>query len=143
MAVFYTYSAEETIELGERLGRLLQGGQIVAFTGGMGMGKTTMCRGISAGLGCVDEVASPTFAIVNVYRGKTEFAHFDAFRLTHPDDLEAAGLYDYMQNGAVVAVEWSEQVIEWLPPPDVFVNIEAPSEDVRKITIQGEGLVMQ
>ena len=80
MAVYETGSRAETAALGERLAKVLRSGSLVLFTGGLGAGKTAFCEGIARGLGCTDEVSSPTFAIVNVYRGPQPFAHFDMYR---------------------------------------------------------------
>ena len=140
MPRFTTTSPEETMALGRRLGALLAGGQVVAFTGGLGAGKTTFCRGLAQGLGSVDPVSSPTFAITNLYRGRVPFAHFDAYRLDGPEDLEAAGFYDHLDAGAVVAVEWSERLAGALPAPLVSVDIAGGEDDIRHITIEGAEL---
>ena len=135
---FVTNSPEETEELGERLGRALSPGDVVAFTGDLGAGKTAFTRGIARGLGIGDRVTSPTFAIVNYYRGPQPFAHFDLYRIHTETDLAAAGFYDYLDMGAVVAVEWSENcadIIEREHP--VTICIEHLGADDRRITING------
>ncbi len=76
--------------------------------GGLGAGKTAFTEGLAEGLGCTDPVTSPTFAIVNYYRGPRPLAHFDLYRISTENDLCAAGFYDYLDQGAVVAAEWSE-----------------------------------
>ena len=88
MAVYETGSRAETAALGERLAKALHSGSLVLFTGGLGAGKTAFCEGVARGLGCTDEVSSPTFAIVNVYRGPQPFAHFDMYRISTMEDLE-------------------------------------------------------
>ncbi|NLW78213.1 MAG: tRNA (adenosine(37)-N6)-threonylcarbamoyltransferase complex ATPase subunit type 1 TsaE [Ruminococcaceae bacterium] len=138
MPSFITGSPEETMALGRRLGNKLKGGELITFTGGLGSGKTTFCRGIAQGLGSQDPVSSPTFAVANLYRGPIPFAHFDAYRIQHADDLETAGFYDYLDSGAVVAVEWSEQVADWLPPAQVRISITAPDAEHRTIMIEGD-----
>lgn len=137
MALHLTHSDQETLRLGQALGQALRGGELIAFTGGMGAGKTTFCRGIAAGLGCVDPVSSPTFAIVQYYRGRIPFAHFDAWRIQGPDDLEAAGLYGFLDEGAVVAVEWSERLAGLAHEADIRVDIRPTSPAVREILIEG------
>ena len=135
---FVTNSPEETEELGERLGRTLSPGDVVALTGDLGAGKTAFTRGIARGLGIGDRVTSPTFAIVNYYRGPQPFAHFDLYRIHTETDLAAAGFYDYLDMGAVVAVEWSENcadIIEREHP--VTICIEHLGADDRRITING------
>ena len=142
MAAFITRSPGETAALGRRLAAALPGGALIAFTGGLGAGKTAFCRGLAEGLGCTDAAASPTFSIVNVYRGPRLLAHFDLYRITSPEDLEAAGLFDYLAQGAIVAVEWSELADGWFAGEKaVQVDIrQGAAEDERIITIEGAGL---
>ena len=140
MATIITRSAQQTREAGQRLAAGLRGGEVIAFTGGLGTGKTTFCAGLAQGLGSTDPVQSPTFTIANLYRGPIPFAHFDAYRITSPDDLETAGFYDYLEAGAVVAVEWSERVAGWLEADAIRVDIEILDGDERRIRIEGAGL---
>ena len=137
MPVYETDSPAATEALGERLAHTLHGGALVLFTGGLGAGKTAFCRGLCRGLGCTDEASSPTFSIVNVYRGPQPFAHFDFYRISTEEDLLSAGFYDYLEDGAVVAVEWSENSVLRLPGKRaVRVDIAAPDETHRRITIE-------
>ena len=143
MAVYqyHTSSREETAALGRRLAGVLGPGALVAFTGGLGAGKTAFCEGLAAGLGCTDPVSSPTFAIVNYYRGPRPLAHFDLDRISREEDLYAAGFYDYLDEGAVVAAEWSENLAGLLAAENpVRVDIRALSENEREITITGAEL---
>ena len=114
MQEFVTHSREETVAVGRELAKTLPAGALIAFTGGLGAGKTAFCQGLAEGLGCTDPVSSPTFAIVNYYRGPRPFAHFDLYRIHTEGDLAAAGFYDYLDMGAVVACEWSENCAELL-----------------------------
>ena len=101
-------------------------------------GKTAFCEGIARGLGCTDPVSSPTFAIVNYYRGPRPFAHFDLYRISTENDLCAAGFYDYLDEGAVVAAEWSENFADLLALEDpIHINIERVDDTTRRITIEG------
>lgn len=141
MAVYETHSSQQTAELGKQLARTLAPGSLILFTGGLGAGKTAMCRGIARGLGCTDEVSSPTFAIVNVYRGPQPFAHFDLYRASSREDLEAAGFYDYLDMGYIVAAEWSENAAELLAgEAAVRIDIARTGETSRRITIEGGAL---
>ena len=99
MSEFITHSREETVALGAQVAQHLAPGALIAFTGGLGAGKTAFCEGIARGLGCTDPVSSPTFAIVNYYRGPRPFAHFDLYRIHTEVDLAAAGFYDYLDMG--------------------------------------------
>lgn len=137
MPQFTTTSAHQTAALGRRLGAVLRGGEVIAFTGGLGAGKTTFCTGLAAGLGCKDPVSSPTFTIANLYRGPIPLAHFDAYRIQDENDLETAGFYDYRDSGAVVAVEWSEHVSPLLEEPLIHVDICLLPGGNRSITIEG------
>lgn len=141
MAEYITHSREETAALGRRLAAVLQNGRLVAFTGGLGVGKTAFCEGLAQGLGCTDPVSSPTFAIVNYYRGPRPLAHFDLYRIETQNDLEAAGFYDYLDQGAVVAVEWSENFAGLLAlEQPVQVDICRLDDTTRRITIEGAAL---
>ena len=139
MAEFITRSPEETAALGRRLAAAVPDGALIAFTGGLGAGKTAFCRGLAEGLGCTDPVSSPTFAIVNYYRGPRPMAHFDLYRIHTENDLAAAGFYDYLDQGAVVAAEWSENFADLLADEKaVRVDIQVDGENSRTITIEGE-----
>ena len=136
MAEYITHSREETVALGRKLAAVLPDGALIAFTGGLGAGKTAFCEGLAEGLGCTDPVSSPTFAIVNYYRGPRPFAHFDLYRIQTENDLAAAGFYDYLDMGAVVACEWSENCAELLALENpIRIHIERLDENTRKITI--------
>ena len=114
---------------------------VVTFRGEMGAGKTTLIREIAAELGAADTVTSPTFAIVNVYRGPQPFAHFDMYRISTMEDLQATGFFDYLDDGAVVAAEWSENVAPLVAgEPAVHVDIAVLDEHRRRITIEGAQL---
>ena len=138
MAAFITRSPGETAALGRRLAAALPGGALIAFTGGLGAGKTAFCRGLAEGLGCTDPVSSPTFAIVNYYRGPRPLAHFDLYRIHTEADLAAAGFYDYLDAGAVVAAEWSENLAPLLEQEQpIRVDIQTVDGQTRRITIEG------
>ncbi len=137
MGCTITQNAAQTIALGRALAAVLHGGETIAFTGGLGAGKTTFCKGLAQGLGVLDEVSSPTYTLVNYYRGPLPLAHFDAWRITSPEDLETAGYYDYLEAGAVVAIEWSEKIAPCLEPPIIRVAIGSLPDGSREICIEG------
>ena len=138
MAEYITHSREETVALGRKLAAVLPDGALIAFTGGLGAGKTAYCEGLAAGLGCTDPVSSPTIAIVNYYRGPRPRAHFDLYRISTENDLCAAGFYDYLDQGAIVAAEWSENFADLLAPEDpIHINIDRVDDTTRRITIKG------
>ena len=138
MSEYITHSRTETVALGKRMAAVLAPGALIAFTGGLGAGKTAFTEGLAEGLGCTDPVSSPTFAIVNYYRGPRPLAHFDLYRISTENDLCAAGFYDYLDQGAVVAAEWSENFADLLALENpIRVNIERLDDTTRKITIEG------
>ena len=138
MTEYITHSRAETVALGRQLARVLPPGALIAFTGSLGAGKTAFCQGLAEGLGCTDPVSSPTFAIVNYYRGPQPFAHFDLYRIHTEGDLAAAGFYDYLDLGAVVAVEWSENCAELLARESpIVIDIQRIGENDRRITVTG------
>lgn len=134
---FITNTPEETESLGEKLGCVLTGGEVIAYVGDLGAGKTAFTRGLARGLGIRDRVTSPTYTIVNEYAGgRLPLFHFDMYRLTSADDLFDIGWEDYLLRGGVCAVEWSENVSDALEGA-ISVTIEKLGEDTRRITIEG------
>ncbi|MCM1524934.1 MAG: tRNA (adenosine(37)-N6)-threonylcarbamoyltransferase complex ATPase subunit type 1 TsaE [Ruminococcus sp.] len=145
--VFVTRSPEETVRLGAKIGSLLNGGELLAYRGGLGGGKTTFTRGLAVGMGLPDEVSSPTFAIVNEYRadGHIPLFHFDMYRIEGGAALEATGFFDYLSENAVVAAEWSENIADDITALSrsgtevITVEFEYAGEDNRKITLTAPG----
>ena len=132
---FITHSPEETENLGERLAKLLNAGDILAYRGDLGAGKTAFTRGLARGLDSREQVTSPTYTIVNEYLGgRLPLFHFDMYRLRCADDLFDIGWDDYLERGGICAVEWSENVWEAMEDP-ITVTIEKLGENSRKITI--------
>ena len=138
---YITHSESETEALGQELAGKLTPGTVVAYRGGLGMGKTAFTRGLARGLGCEGRVTSPTFAIVNEYEAAVPLFHFDLYRLSGPGELFDIGWEDYLDRGGVCAVEWSERVEEALPEEAVTVAIarHPEREEWRIITIEGVG----
>ena len=134
-----THSADETQALGQRLAKRLLPGDVIAYFGDLGAGKTALTRGIAQGLGVTDLVTSPTYTIVNEYlTGRIPLFHFDMYRLGSSDELFNIGWEDYLARGGVCAVEWSENVEDALRDA-IHITIEKdPLEpDTRRITIEG------
>lgn len=134
-----THSADETQALGQRLAKRLLPGDVIAYFGDLGAGKTALTRGIAQGLGVKDLVTSPTYTIVNEYlTGRIPLFHFDMYRLGSSDELFDIGWEDYLARGGVCAVEWSENVEDALRDA-IHITIEKdPLEpDTRRITIEG------
>ena len=137
---FITHSPEETELLGQRLGETLSGGEIIAYQGGLGAGKTAFTRGLARGLGISMRVTSPTYTIVNEYTGgRLPLFHFDMSRLASAEELFDIGWEDYLARGGVCAVEWSENVQEAMQGA-ITVRMEKRSETTRCIRIEGSAL---
>lgn len=133
-------SVAETEELGAQLAARLRPGDVVAYTGDLGAGKTAFTRGIARGLGIPERVTSPTFTIVNEYEGgRLPLFHFDLYRLGDPEELFDIGWEDYLQRGGVCAVEWSENVADAMQGA-ISVRIGRDSDEQRTIIIEGGGL---
>lgn len=138
MQRFVSNSTEDTIELGKRLAKSLKGGTVVAFFGGLGMGKTAFTRGMAKALCVNEEVSSPTFAIVNDYGGNPPLYHFDMYRVESWDDLYSSGFFDFYEAGGILSVEWAENIENALPENTVRVTIQRGENDNQRIiTIDG------
>lgn len=143
MIIKITNSALDTIKFAEEIGKSLYGGDIIAYKGEMGAGKTTFTRGLATGLGIHSEVASPTFAIVNEYKGeKVNLYHFDMYRIMNEESLETTGFYDYLSENAIIVIEWFENIssiIKELNNRIITIKIDRiDSGDARKITVWGD-----
>ena len=133
-----TESVEQTEALGRALAARLQPGDVIAYTGDLGAGKTALTRGIAAGLGIEEPVLSPTYTIVNEYRsGRLPLFHFDLYRMDSPEELFDIGWEDYLARGGVCAVEWSEHAEGAFEEEPIWVDIRrGESDDQRIISIR-------
>jgi tRNA threonylcarbamoyladenosine biosynthesis protein TsaE len=134
--IIVTHSEEETSAAGEDLGRRLSPGDVVLLYGDLGAGKTAFVRGLARGLGASpDAVSSPTFTLVQEYRGRVTLYHVDLYRL-QPIEVGDLGLDELIDSDAIVAVEWAER---WSDAPERawIVQITHAGEDVREISIAG------
>ncbi len=135
-------SAAETRRLGERLGRLLGPGDVVALEGELGAGKTQLARGICRGAGVADDaVSSPTFAIVATYRGRIPVNHADLYRIGDADELAATGLDDLLAGGGASVVEWADRFPEALPAGRLAIRLEHVEgrPGARRVVVTGTG----
>ena len=136
--VVLTHSPEETEALGERLAEQLRPGDVVAYFGDLGAGKTAFTRGLARGLGIAEPVTSPTYTLVNEYlSGRMPLFHFDMYRLGSSDELFDIGWEDYLARGGVCAVEWSEHAEGAFEEEPIWVDIRrGESDDQRVISIR-------
>ena len=134
MEQYTSHSLEETLSIAREVGKSLPPSTVVAYLGGLGMGKTAFTAGLAQGMGIEDSVSSPTFALVNVYYGHPiDLVHFDMYRINSPDDLEATGFFDYLDTNAVLAVEWSENILSALPENSLFVHLATGREPNQRV----------
>ena len=134
-----TKSPEQTELLGKKLAELLRPGDVIAYYGDLGAGKSAFTRGLAAGLGIREAVTSPTYTIVNEYlSGRMPLFHFDMYRLSSSEELFDIGWEDYLARGGVCAVEWSENVADALTDAiSITIEKDPAQRDWRKITIEG------
>lgn len=137
MRIFETNSERETEQAGAEFAADLPDGAVVAMYGELGSGKTAFVRGMARGMGIRCRVSSPTFTIVNEYRGERELIHFDMYRLKSGDELFDIGWEDYLSRGSVCAVEWSENVEDAFYGDEIVVRFEKTSPTSRRITVEG------
>lgn len=131
----HTNSSEETIELGRKIGNLLQKGDIIAMQGTLAAGKTTITKGIAESLGVKDVITSPTFCLISEYEGKMPLYHIDVYRLDGPEDFVNLGTDDMLYGKGVTIIEWSEKIMSELPPETIVLYLEAQDDGSRLITI--------
>lgn len=136
-----TYSAEETFELGKKIGQQARPGQIYTLVGDLGVGKTVFTQGVANGLDIHEPISSPTFTIIQVYEeGRMPFYHFDVYRIGDIEEMEEIGYEDYFFGEGICLVEWANLIEELLPENIIAVTIEKDLEkgfDYRKITLEG------
>jgi tRNA threonylcarbamoyladenosine biosynthesis protein TsaE len=140
-----TSSPEETMNLGRRIARDLRGGEVLALSGPLGAGKTTLIKGIAGGLGVEDtsEVRSPTFVLLRVYEGITSGGkpvsvnHVDGYRLDGGADFDDIGGRDLFEESSICLIEWADRIADGLPARRVNISLEHVDENTRRITISG------
>ncbi len=141
--VYLTKSAEETEDIGKKLAASLEAKGIkraaIAMRGEMGVGKTAFTRGFASHFG-ISGVKSPTYTIVNEYRGRARLFHFDMYRIADEDDLYSIGYDEYMETEGYSVIEWSENIHSMLPEDAIFVIIKRtePFPEGREITIEAK-----
>ncbi len=134
--VYQSNSYEETLAIGETIAQSLNGTEVIALFGGLGMGKTAFTTGLVKGLGAENCVSSPTFALVNEYHARFTVYHFDMYRISTWDDLYSIGFFDYLDNGILV-IEWSENIENALPENCIKITItKGNNENQRIFTVE-------
>jgi len=140
VAAMMLRSPEETRALGRRLGGLLRAGDFVALLGELGAGKTLLVRGAAEGAGVTDAASSPTFALVNLYRGgKVALQHLDLYRLVGPSELFALGFEDLLAEPAATLCEWADRAGPALPAERLEILLEPAGSQERRATLRAHG----
>ena len=130
-------SPEETERAGERLAARLRPGSVVALVGDLGAGKTCFIRGLVRGLGVNQTVSSPTFVLVNEYRGRLPVFHVDAYRTESLAELLDLGLDEYIGGDGVTVVEWADKLPALLPAHTIWVHLMGLGDEPRTISVEG------
>lgn len=138
MQTFLSESESQTRSFARELAKKLKPGDIIAFYGGLGMGKTTFVRGLASAFGYEDEVSSPTFSLVHEYGENLKIYHFDMYRVQSEDDLYSTGFFDYLASDAILLVEWSEHIESSLPKEQIKISFRYLDENRREITVTGD-----
>jgi tRNA threonylcarbamoyladenosine biosynthesis protein TsaE len=138
---FLSDSPDATLSLGKKIGGKLVPGSIIALTGELGCGKTLFTRGICIGLGVPERhVNSPTFVLVNEYKGRMPVFHLDMYQMNTPADAVELGITDYLARAraGVMIIEWAERIFSVLPPDILNVNFTVLSEQQRRIVFTAD-----
>ena len=140
-AIFNSNGPEETIWLGTIIGDLLQNGDLIAFNGDLGAGKTSLIKGIALGLKSQDNITSPSFSIINEYTGIVPIFHFDFYRIGKPEDIEDLGYEEYFSDTGVILIEWAKIIADYLPDNLLLINIFMDYQNIftRKIVFKPKG----
>ncbi|RKU26919.1 tRNA (adenosine(37)-N6)-threonylcarbamoyltransferase complex ATPase subunit type 1 TsaE [Candidatus Poribacteria bacterium] len=135
---YRTESPEETQNLGEEFGKTLKSGDVVALIGDLGTGKTCLTQGIARGIGiAADEVvSSPSYILINEYKGKIPIYHIDLYRLENIAEIADLGIGEYVESDGICIIEWAERMEEGLPETSIRIYITWEDENTRSIKIQ-------
>ncbi len=129
----------KTAELGQWIGEALQPGTLIGLVGALGTGKTNLTQSIGRAVGIADgNVVSPTFTICVPHRGRLLLLHMDAYRIKQPEEVDELGLDEQLEDGAVVVIEWSDLIEQYLRPLDLKIEITAPSEQTRAMQLTSQ-----
>lgn len=128
---------EETKKIGERIGKKLQKGDVVALYGEFGAGKTVLVKGIVKGLECKEQVKSPSFVFVHEYKGKVPIYHIDLYRAENLKDITTLGIQEFFDSQGVCLIEWAERAKELLPEDSINIELKILNENTREITLYG------
>ena len=135
---YVSSSVEETQNIGRRIAKNLKKGNIVAFLGNLGSGKTTLIKGLVNEINStdIDSVSSPTFTYLNIYPGTVDVFHFDLYRIKNDEQFLSMGFDEYFEKEGICLIEWSEKITSILPPETTVIHLlEGGCENKRKIVV--------
>jgi len=137
-----TNSLDETRALGEKLGKNLDPGTVLALSGDLGSGKTAFIQGLAKGLDVPDNyyITSPTYTLINEYPGRYHLFHVDLYRIENYADFDDIGLYEILRSDGVVAIEWADKLPKNLLPEYLAIHIDILNDESRKISMAAYGL---
>ena len=136
MLILKSNSAEETIELGKKIGSLLKKGDVIAMQGTLAAGKTTITKGIAQALNISDPITSPTFCLISEFYGTMPLYHMDVYRLDGEEDFVNLGTDDMIYGEGVSIIEWSEKIMNELPKKTIILKLTPEEDGSRTITIE-------
>jgi tRNA threonylcarbamoyladenosine biosynthesis protein TsaE len=136
-----TSGVAETVMLGNRVGALLQPGDVIALVGQLGVGKTHLVKGIAEGVGIKDQsvVSSPSYILMNHYRGRLPIYHFDAYRLESPEEMYDIDCMEFFWGDGVSIIEWADKIMECLPDDHINITMETINDTTRDIFLSYSG----
>ncbi len=140
--ILYSQSPSETIRIGKQIGRLLNRGDVVALTGELGAGKTQLIKGLAQGAGVRRSayVSSPSFTLINEYKGRIAFYHIDLYRLGGEKEAGELGLEEFFHGEGITAIEWADRALSLLPDEHLRIHIHYTGKHTRSIELVGKGM---
>ena len=134
-----SHSPEETQRFGKELGHLAQAGDVILLVGNLGAGKTCLTQGIAWGLNIDGYARSPSFVVVNEYRGRLPMYHIDLYRLDSIAEIAEIGLDDYLNGNGLCVVEWADKALNLMPPQNLLIKIDLLGDNERKLGLTSYG----
>lgn len=132
---FISKNENDTMLIAKKLAEKFTGGEVIALNGDLGAGKTVFVKGLAKGLKITELITSPTFTILNCYKGRLELFHFDMYRIDEVSEASEIGVKEHFESGGVCVVEWAEKIEELLPEDLIRIDITKAGENIREITI--------